>query len=413
MTVSSPSRGPILYLTSCLPKRSETFVYKELLGLRRKGVTVHAASLYAPETGLGDPALDALAGEVITVYAGGFAALLRDAAAGAFRHPARSTAVLVTALKDALSARDVQMAARPKVLIQALAALALAHRLRGLGLVGIHIHMAHAPATVGMYAAQALGIPFSFTGHAVDLFRDRALLEEKLRRATFVACISEWHRDWYRQTVDRPDADYPVIRCGVDVPAAPVPPSPGKPLRVLGLARLVAKKGFDVLLEAVAQAAARGVSIECTLAGDGPERANLEEIARRHGFPVRFLGAVANADVPALLEKTDVMVLPCRVSGDGDRDGIPVALMEAMAAGICVISGDLPTIRELIRDGASGLLVPPGEPAPLADALVRLATDPVLRQALAKEGRNRVQEEFSSEKNLDRIVSVLASHHML
>jgi len=399
----------VLYLSSVLPKRSETFVYKELLGLRRLGVDVAAASLYAPEANLGEKELEHLAAEVVTVYPGGMGRLLRDAAAWFFRHPLRAGATLALAKWDALAARDLRLKDRPKVVIQGLAGLALARRVEAAGITHVHVHMAHAAATVGMYAARALGVPFSFTGHAADLFRERCLLAAKLRRAAFVACISEWHRGWYRTIVDRPDGEYPVIRCGVDVPPEPTPPSAPRELRLAGLGRLVPKKGFDILIEACRRLSDAGEKFSFAIAGDGPELDRLKSLAA--GLPVRFPGAVANRDVPALLAETDLFVLPCRVSGDGDRDGIPVVLMEAMAQGVCAVSGDLPTIRELIRDGESGCLVAPGDPAALADCLSRLAAGPELRHRLAAGGRRRVEEEFSSQKNLDRMLGALTRSH--
>lgn len=400
----------VLYLSSVLPKRSETFVYRELIGLRALGLDVGAASLYPPEKNLGDPELDRLAAEATTVYGDGTGRLLRDALAFSLRHPVRATCAMALAKWDAFFARDLKLKDRPKVIFQGLAALALARRLEQSNDSRIHVHMAHAAATVGMYAAKALGIPFSFTGHAADIFRERCLLKEKLRRAAFVACISEWHRDWYRAIWPRPDTEYPVIRCGVDVPDAPAAARTGPPLTLLGLGRLVPKKGFDVLVEACRILAGEGLALECTIAGDGPELAHLRSLAG--GLPVTFPGAVAHSDVPALLEGKDVFVLPCQVGSDGDRDGIPVVLMEAMARGICAVSGDLPTIRELIFDGRNGRLVPPGNAAALAACLRGLAADPALRSSLASEGRKRVEEEFSSAKNLGRmLVALNANHH--
>ena len=400
----------VLYLSSVLPKRSETFVYKEVLGLQARGLDIGVASLYPPEKNLGEEDLDRMAAGAVTVYGSGIGRLLRDALAFYACHPLRSTAVMAVAHTDAIFAADLKWKDRPKVVFQGLAALALARRLepRSRKPTRIHIHMAHAASTIGMYAAKALGIPFSFTGHAADLFRERCLLEQKLRRAAFVACISEWHRDWYRTICPRPDRDYPVIRCGVAVPEVPVPARPGPPLTLFGLGRLVPKKGFDVLINACRILAGEGLALECTIAGDGPEMQQLKHLAS--GLPVNCPGAVANRDVPALLQGTDIFVLPCQISGDGDRDGIPVVLMEAMAQGICAVSGDLPTIRELICDNRNGCLVPPGAPEALAACLRKLAADPALRASLAAEGRKRVEEEFSSAKNLDRMLVALTAH---
>jgi colanic acid/amylovoran biosynthesis glycosyltransferase len=409
--IRNPKPELLLYLSSQLPKRSETFVYRELLGLRAAGVTVLAASLHAPERDLGEPRLEALANEAIPVYGAGLVRLLLDFFLELLRHPWRTTGTLLLAARDALTADDLHARlARLKVPGQALAALALARHLRGRGITHIHAHFAHAPATVAMYAARQLGLPFSFTGHAVDLFRDRALLKVKLQRARFVNCISEWHRTFYQDLVPRPDADYPVVRCGVDLAEfAPSGRAPGDPPVLLGVGRLVAKKGFDVLLEAAARLRARGQSFTIRIAGDGPEGERLAAQCTRLGLGdgVHFLGACANPLVRKLLQETDVFVLPCQIDREGDRDGIPVVLMEAMAAGVPVVSGDLPALRELVIPGRTGELVPPGDVEALAERLAVLLQAPDLRAKRATAGRQWVAEEFALDVNIQRIVNML------
>ena len=398
----------ILYLSSYLPKRSETFVYREVLGLRERGMKVSVASLYQPEANLGDVQADALAAESVTVYPAGIPKILTDAFLTLLASPLRAIQALLTATRDVFLASDLGLAARCKIPIQYLAALALVRRVANRGITAVHVHMAHAPATVGMMAAAVLGVPFSFTGHAADLFRERGLLEEKLRRARFVACISEWHRQWYNTICKRPDAEYPIIRCGVEIPEKIVGHSPGNTIRLLGLGRLVPKKGFDALIAATAELLVRNIPVHCIIAGDGPERQRLE--AQATGLHcIKFIGSVDHPRVPALLAETDIFVMPCRVAEDGDRDGIPVVLMEAMAGGIPVVTGDLPTIRELVQDGKTGCLVAPGDAEQLADVLAELAADPVRRQELGRNGRARVIEEFSSTVNLARIEFALTS----
>jgi glycosyltransferase involved in cell wall biosynthesis len=389
----------VLYVGAVLPKRSETFVYREVLGLRARGVRVATASVRAPERDLGDSTLDELADDTEVVYG---PRMLLDAFWGALWRPN----VALRGLIDAMAASDVPLRRRHRVLAQLAGGLALAWRLRSLGVTHVHAHMAHVPTTIAMYAAAALGVPMSFTGHAADLFRDRQMLPTKIRRAAMVMCISRWHRGFYRGWVDLPDDRLPIVRCGVDL--GKYRPGPGGS-GVLAVGRLVPKKGFDTLIRAFAILAKASSTtpdgLRLTLIGDGPERRPLEQLTDELGISdyISFLGARSEQEVRHAMRQADVFALPCRVSDDGDRDGIPVVLMEAMACSVPVICGDLPTIRELIIDRSCGLLVEPDNVEALAREIGRLLADETRRTAIGEAGRTRVADEFSLDVTLDRL----------
>ena len=188
-------------------------------------------------------------------------------------------------------------------------------------------------------------------------------MKTKLRSAAFVPCISKWHRTFYRGLVPSlEEHQLPVIRCGVDMDQFSPAESVGGST-ILAVGRLVPKKGFDVLIRAVAGIdPAENPGLTVQIVGDGPEEAALKELAAQVGVAdrVSFLGARSNAEVREFMGQAALFVLPCQKAADGDRDGIPVVLMEAMARNVCVVSGDLPTIRELVADNKTGLMVPPG-----------------------------------------------------
>lgn len=398
----------VLYMSGSLPVRSETFVYREILALRALGLEVWTASVHAPSHGLdGGGALDQMASETIEIYSKGKAALLRDAFFEICAHPFRAIGTMMRCKLDAFFSSEVPWSRKMKVVWQGVASLSLAHRVRSLGITHIHAHMAHVPTTIAMYTARQLGIPFSFTGHANDIFPQRTLLREKLGRARFVNCISCWHRAFYQSLVDRPDDDYPIVRCGVDTMTYQLTPAPGKQrLEVLSVGRLVEKKGMDVLIHSIGEIArAGGPSIRLRIAGDGPQMEELRELVA--ALPplaeVELLGDTDNDQVMELMSDADVFALPCRVTKSGDRDGIPVVLMEAMARGRCVISGDLETIRELIEHDRSGLMIPPGDQNALTQALIRLAHNRDLVDELGRAARERIVEEFDLSLNAARI----------
>ncbi|NCD32411.1 MAG: colanic acid biosynthesis glycosyltransferase WcaL [Spartobacteria bacterium] len=398
-------RERILYISSYLPKLSETFVYREIFALRALGRDVATASLHCPEA-FDEPSLISLAEGTVVVY-NGWGLLLRDAIKEGLFHPRNMFCTLWMAWNDAVrGVSGFSLFSRLKILGQAVVSLALAGRLRGMRIAHIHGHMAHAPTTIAMYTARQLGIGFSFTGHAADLFRDGQLLREKLERARFISCISYWHREYYKSVYRRSDEVLPVIRCGID-PAIFVPEAHASysVTKILAAGRLVRKKGFDILLQSLAQLKERAVPFHCTLIGDGEERAALQSLCGSLHLEdqVEFMGSQSNAVICAAMKRSDLFVLPCRIASSGDRDGIPVVLMEAMAAELCVVSGDLPTIRELVINEETGIMVEPEQVEELCDKLTWLIQDTIRRQALARRGRAMVVEQYSSEGNARKL----------
>jgi glycosyltransferase involved in cell wall biosynthesis len=184
-----------------------------------------------------------------------------------------------------------------------------------------------------------------------------------------------------------------------------------KQIHLLTVCRLVEKKGVDTLLRALAELSRSGQDWRLTIAGDGPESDKLKSLADELKIADRcdFLGAVSNDLVRELLGHADYFVLPCRTDANGDRDGIPVVLMEAMACGVPVVSGDLPAIRELIAQGESGMLVDGNKPEDVARALEKLESDPALQDRIAIGGRKRVETEFSLEENVTRLAKLLSA----
>jgi glycosyltransferase involved in cell wall biosynthesis len=274
----------------------------------------------------------------------------------------------------------------------------------------IHAQWIHSAGTVAMYGAWLLDVPFSFTGHAVDLFRDRAALRDKIRRADFIVCISEFHREFYRKNGAR-DEQLHVVYCGIDTDAFSYRHSDrdARRPRILSVGRLVEKKGFHVLIDACRSLLDRGVDFECVIAGDGPWEARLREQLARLNLQghVTITGKpLLQEELPDFLGGGDVFAQPCVWSKDNDVDGTPRTLMEAMACGSPAVSTRLAGIPDIIEHERSGLLVEPEDAAGLADALARLITDRELADRLARGGREQILRKFRLDDCLEPLADL-------
>lgn len=298
---------------------------------------------------------------------------------------------------------------RGRVIAHLLPALVLSMRWRG-SVTHIHAQWAHTAATIAMHSSRMLRIGYSFTGHANDLFVHKVALAEKSRSARFVVSISEYHREIY-QKLNAKSERLPVIHCGIDHEAFnPRPTAPqGTPL-LLGVGRLVEKKGFHHLIEACAQLKAKGVNFECMIAGSGPEQERLQNLANELGVDsqVNITGeAVRQEDLPGLLSQATLMVLPCIRDSQGDMDGLPQVLMEAMAVGVPVVSTKLVGIPELVRNGLDGILVTSGSTDELVGALLEILAKPQKIKAMGQHAAQRVRHGYLRHQCIDQMESLL------
>ena len=271
------------------------------------------------------------------------------------------------------------------------------------GVDHVHCHFANHPALAGWLVHRFVGIPFSFTAHGSDLHVDRTMLPAKVREAAFVVTISGDNRTLIETTASDPaEGKVDVIHCGVDPAAfALTRRRVAGPLRIVAVGTLHEVKGQIHLIEACHLLIERGVDVTCRFIGDGPDREALQARIDALGLTERvaLAGRMTSDAVAAELAAADVLAAPSVPTRGGKREGIPVVLMEAMAAGLPVVASRLSGIPELVTDGISGLLVTPGDAAALADALARLAGDSDLRARLGAAGRETVMREFDVDRN--------------
>ena len=290
-------------------------------------------------------------------------------------------------------------------------AVYLGAQLRSRGVAHVHAHYATHPAAAAyviahVHADDQEELPYSVTVHAHDLFVTQAGLALKLGGARFVRCISRYNADFLARSLaargERIERDkLCVLHCGIHPERYAHRPGAGAPgreraARLLCIASHRPYKGLSVLIDAVRLLRERGVEVSCDVIGEGALRAQLEAQIRVGGLEshVRLVGTRTEDQVAEALAASDVFVLPSIVAPDGQMEGIPIVLMEALATGLPTISTSLSGIPELVVDQKTGFLIAPGDAAALAAAVERVLADYVFAKRLAASGRELVRREY-------------------
>jgi glycosyltransferase involved in cell wall biosynthesis len=273
-------------------------------------------------------------------------------------------------------------------------------------LTHLHNHFSNSSCTVAMLAAEMGGFTFSFTMHGPAEFFEPKFwcVDTKIRRALFVSCISNFCRSQAMVFSSQKKWDrLHIVHCGVDPSQFPARRHAGEGRRLLFVGRLAAVKGLPVLLESIALLKRDYPELSLDIAGDGPDRANLERQAEELGIArhVRFLGYQSQSQVRELMGETDVFVMA------SFAEGVPVVLMEAMAAGVPVVATQIAGVPELVEAGTNGFLVPPGDANSLAQKTALLLANADLRQRFGSAGREKVDADFNISKESLRLVSIL------
>jgi glycosyltransferase involved in cell wall biosynthesis len=395
----------LLYVVSLFPCWSETFIVRELATLIASGADVQILSLKAPSEKLVQPDAERLLPRVRHPLAPAQAALARLRAFAA--HP-----LLLSRTVLHLTAR---LAPRPMDLAKSLEAVARGVEqlewIRQFDPDIIHAHWGTYPSTVAWTLGRLLHKPFGFTCHAHDIFVNNHLLKEKIESARVAVTISRFNVSWLAEhATPRATERLHVVHCGVDLATLPFRGDGREAGTIVTVGRLDPIKGFDVLIDAVGELARQGRRVRCRIIGEGPRAAEMKASIARQGLEemVELTGALPQAEVRAALYAASIFALPSVVTPSGDRDGIPVSLMEAMAAGTPVVSTRISGIPELVEDEREGLLVPEHDAPALARALARLLDDPTLGKRLALEARAKVEREFDAAREARKLLDLFA-----
>jgi glycosyltransferase involved in cell wall biosynthesis len=417
MTQRQRPSGRVAYLLKRFPRLSETFILHEILELERQGLDLHLFSILNPNDEIVHADVSRVRAPVAYLPAGwrGTWAMLRAHLALVRRGPRRYVGAVAYALQPRRSTPFNQRLAGVQYFWHA---GWLARAFEQDGITHLHAHFAHVPASVAHVVHLLTGLPYSVTAHAKDIYTsppDRLAI--RLRAARFVVTCTGYNAQYLAglmgtaaaQRLHRIYHGVDLHRFGPNSCTAPDPRTPGDTPTILAVGRLVEKKGYPYLIDACRLLIDRGYDVRLRIVGAG----EMKDALRRHiaevGLDerVELLGARSQDEVIELYRTATVFTLPCVVLDNGDRDGIPNVLVEAMRVGLPVISTAVSGIPELVVDEETGLLVPPRDAQALASALGRLLDDAELRARLAAGAAHRVAHEFDLAANAAMLKALL------
>jgi len=411
----SPPAKPLLgMILKGYPRISETFISNEILLLENLGFAIHLFSMRQPRENFAHKSVARIQAGVDYLpetLLRPLPRLMYHNCLLAAQKPQAYAGAMKIAFQRFLRARK---SATLKHLFQA---GYLVHRLLATRkITHLHAHFAHSPASVAMFASILSGLPFSFTAHAKDVYTsDPRQLKDKLIRAQFAVTCTEYNRRFLRQVLE--DNRRPLYRIyhGIDTKLFSFNqddfPKAQKPYQILTVARLIAKKGLPTVYRALKILREKGIPFVHTLIGDGEDREKVLSIIKALELDshTRWLGTQPHDVVLEHYRQAHLFVLGCEVAADGDRDGIPNVLLESMAMGVPVVATHISAIPELVETEKTGLLVAPGQPRQLAQAMQRMLTDDVLRARVIPAARQRVLQDFDNKVLIKQLADVYKS----
>lgn len=383
--------GGIGYVLKKFPVLSETFILTEILALEARGIPVHIFSLERPNDPRFHEDLPRLKASVSYVPD-----LLEPE--NLWKHNHR--AIRTFGRKYFREIAYALARGTPTLAWRVMQAAYVANETRRFKLQHLHAHFATRPTSVAFLASRLTGVSYSFTAHAMDIYKHHLRLDalaRKIEHARFVVTVSDYNKQFLEQRAPLAADRVRRIYNGIDLHRfAPNGGPPEQPFTILCVARFVEKKGHRVLIEACRILRDRGHAFECLLVGKGNLRGEIYEQIKAHQLKqhVRLVGPQTQLEVRDRFQHAHVCALPSLIAADGNREGLPVSVVEALACGVPVVTTPLTGLPEVVQDGVNGLLVPPGDATALADALERLMNDRGLLDRLSANARGSVVEKF-------------------
>jgi glycosyltransferase involved in cell wall biosynthesis len=412
---SVPASVSIAYILKGYPRLSETFILQEILGVEQRGFQLQLFSILDPRETLLHQAFQQVRAPLCYLHQEDPRATRKAFARSQLwllrTRPLRTLRVWLYVLRKRRHLMTCQ---------RLLEASRLAELIEERNIHWLHAHFAHGPTSVAHFVHLLTGIPFSFSAHAKDVYQSAPdLLIRKIQSARFVATCTGASRDYLMGLLDSlPDAKQQqdkihLVYHGVDTrrfspaPAGSYHDESDQPPLLLSVGRLVEKKGYQYLIAACKMLVERGMRFQCAIYGSGPLEKDLQQQITQLGLEkhVHLSGDRAQDSLPDIYRSATLFVLAPCIAGDGDRDGIPNALLEAMATGLPVVSTNVGGIPELVEHDRNGLLVPEKDPLALSNALERLLGDVTWRTSLGTTARQLVVSHFDAGQNLHALIA--------
>ena len=401
---NSPMKHPkTAYILLWFPKPSETFIFREVINLRKMGLPLKVFTLYGKLTRDLSPEMQSISDQVerLGIH------FLKSVHADLLHWWKKDRTMMKRILKTFLVRRWRGLEKTGESFWAFLCAFRLARRFEEEGIVHIHAPWASGPATAAWIASQLTGIPFSFTARAWDIYPPDGVLKEKIRDATLVRSETNYNIHYLAKFADGNTDKIHLTYNGVPLNASgEASVSMRPPYRLLALGRLVGKKGYDYLIKTCKILKDSGLDFTLTLAGNGPKKKQLGRLSQKLGLGDRisFPGFISHERVPDLFHSANIFLMPSVVHESGDRDGIPTVIMESLLYRVPVIATNVSGIPELIENGVTGLLVPEKDSPAIASAVLNLLKDKKSAIDMAERGRLTVLEHFDPEKNCQKVL---------
>jgi len=393
----------IAFLLSQFPETHETFILREFVGMKNAGMDFEIYSLKRCRDAIVHPEAEGFIARTTYPSMIGPVSSMQYAVCS----PIKFLKAYGVVLRHILNPLNFL-----KANVVFVRSLYFARLMKKNNIGHIHAHWATMPTTSAEIISTLLDIPFSFTAHAWDIFLSKKQdLKKKIKKAQYIITCTRYNRHYVKGNLGKELGEKFIVNYhGLDLEEFQMrKPRPREDNLILGIGRLVEQKGFEYLIKACGILKRKAINFHCVIVGDGPWKQGLGDRVLALGLKdnVTFIGSTSQEQIKDLLNKASVFAAPCVVAKNGDRDGIPNVILEAMASGVPVVATNVSGLPEVIVDNQTGLVAQPKDPMTLAKAIEKVLKKDVCVDRLTANARRLIEREFDIRKNAEELINIL------